>query len=258
MISSLFLPAAIVVLSAQANAPITSDRKSDEVAEAAAAAPEATPAVLQKSRQLALLVAPIDMIIEANAENTRKSMATMAETDSTLKVLLSTYPGIDEAMYNALIPIVDQALIARHDDLVSRVSAIYVKTFTEAELDKILETYDSDLGRKIVALEYGSVDPMALFDEEDDSGDVPQISEDKAMSELNATSLKIFSGLTLEERRQVIAFNLTPAGQKFSKASMEVARETIDWTNTLVAETAPTTNAAIEQAVIKFIEEFDG
>jgi hypothetical protein len=218
-----------------------------------AANPAATPAESSRSAELARLVQPQKLIIDAAiVQYDRVFVATMRE-QADIRALEDEYPGVTDAAYKELRPLMLAELERGIPELWHRVAALYDKHFDQAELAELIRFYSGPTGQKLIRLANSGreLEPMMreMVSREDMS-----ISE-KSVEEANKSLVAEALGQLAPSDVMVLTELMqSPLGAKLRDIKPDMTKLTLEWTN----EPNPAFEKKVEQvteaAMMRFIE----
>jgi hypothetical protein len=126
----------------------------------AAAQPAAE--VPSAAREVAQLLVPQDRFVAEQVEIVRRIYAEAAKTSADAIQFEQQYPGLNEAVGEAIEPDVRQLATEQYPQIISSISAHYAGSVSQAELDAVRLFLTSADGRRLVENLYSAFDIEAI------------------------------------------------------------------------------------------------
>ncbi|MBN8842556.1 MAG: DUF2059 domain-containing protein [Sphingomonadales bacterium] len=212
--------------------------------------PVRTEAGFALAQRLTLLVLPPEVVIEQNREAVALGFDAEAKKSPELGMLLEQHPGLRTKLIDTGKRELDRILAAGLPDMQRSMAEFYVRNLDEATLRTVVEFYETDLGRKLVQIEYQSIDTKAVTDsrfsstEEFTRSDVDQL--------YSGVEARMVKALTPQERTKVATFTLSPAGRKLFRLTSQTKDLSVKLINDLIGPHRAELEAAYAEAVAEY------
>jgi len=248
-----------LALSAAAIAPVygaTPTFSSPGISQESQSEVESDPELAKKTKELAYLIAPLDLTISANKDSALVGIQQAAANDPSVKIMLDSFPGIDVAMVEPILPLIETEVTQRHPNLIESISGLYAQHLNLAELDELITYFSGDVGRKVVRGGFAQSSEVEYNFATDGQDNFTGIEEESLRAQLPQLSANIFGSLTAEEKQKALAFGLSPTGRKFAALEPEVLNLSLKWSNAFAVELEPTTTPIMVAAAQEYVTNF--
>lgn len=216
----------------------------------APAVPVRTEAGLALAQRLTVLVLPPDMMFEQNLATIPVVLDAEAKKNPDLGTLLEQHPGLRTKLVETGQRELTRILTAGLPAMQAAMAEHYVRNLDEATLRTTVEFYESELGRKLIRVEYQSIDPAVLTDKGLADGETFTRSDvDQLYVGVGGRMIK---ALTPQERVKVTAFTLSPAGQKLFRLTSRTKDLSVKLLNDLIGPHRAEIEAAYAEAVAEY------
>lgn len=227
-------------------------------ASAATAQPAPPPAAtaadserLAKAMELARTVQPRDLLFQQSMAVIDKQALDGLLAEDSVKAMERENPGIVRAMWTAARPILAESVDKSMPDLWDRLSKVYARHFTPAQLDEMLRFFRSPLGQKFLVAMHSSADVRPMLRDVLRPGD-GKVSEGSYMQTVTGAALGAAKAMTPAEAAEFERFFATRVGKKMVEAGPDVSRTMLEWTN----RPDPEMDARIQQAMLEAAQKF--
>lgn len=162
------------------------------------------------------------------------------------------HPGITRAVIEAMRPIILNGTLARRPALTARLTPIYSRPFTTAELRTLLDFYTSPAGQRVIkAMGEGADFSRLLSDMIANNGTA---TTEGVRAGIQSGTAEVIRTATPEDIRTMEALFATSLGAKMRAVSPQVQAQSIAWGN----EPDPELDAQVESAVKDAITRYLG
>ena len=211
----------------------------------AEAASQAQPGA-EAAFKLATLVVPDDLA-DIEVRRAREAIYAGFRADEGLVELENEYPGLHDAMWHAVEPILRDYSAKSGPGLVARLRDLYAARLSREEIDAFIAFYSTPTGKRLIRTVYENADyapfvEAGLADRATTAEDIGRVQQSARAAV--AESLTEADRAALEEL--VRSISLTKA----NALSAEIRQITADWLN----EPDPEMDALIEEAVVSAAE----
>lgn len=193
-------------------------------AEPAAPSPPPSPSVQAADEalradamELARVLNPEGPMIEMAVANFGASMRSVMETSDEYRTLEKEYPGISEALVEAMIQAMRADLVAGMPALRRRYARFYAEQFSPGETAQLIGFYSSKAGQRLIAAKFSKLDAKPLMSEFAEAPDT-QVSKQHIRDLNRAATNSILPEMSSEDRAALLEFAKQPVFIKLTKA----------------------------------------
>jgi hypothetical protein len=156
----------------------------------------------QKALELAqILNSEAIMIGDDKSDAKSETMALeLLASDAEIQELEKEFPGFGKEIAQTILPIINKYTRPRLPDLHARQSALYLRTFSEAELDRLIGFYSSPTGQKLINGVMDNIEPTAMLEEMKGSEDY-EISSRSVLKDIRQTVPTVMKTMTTEDNK---------------------------------------------------------
>ena len=199
-------------------------------AQAAASTTVEAPATAATAAALARTVAPAELMISLEVEVARKAILSLPTLDADAKALEVKYPGIWQAVWNAVEPKMRQSVETDFPSFWSRLEEIYLSRLTENEAQGILAFYRSSTGQKMLRATLTGFDAAPLIADLVKSED-STITAEQMESAARRARLKGLQTIGPADEEQFTRLTKSVSLDKFRAIGAETQKLTAEWVN---------------------------
>lgn len=162
------------------------------------------------------------------------------------------HPGITKAVIDAMRPIILNGTLSRSPALTARLTPIYARSFTTAELHTLLDFYTSPAGQRVIkAMGEGADFSRLLSDMIANDGTA---TTEGLRAGVQSGAAEVIRTATPDDIKTMEALFATSLGAKMRAVSPKVQAESVAWGN----EPDPELDAQVESAVKDAITRYLG
>ena len=154
------------------------------------------------------------------------------------------HPGITAAVIEAMRPIIVSGTLARLPELRARLSPIYARSFTTAELRTLFDFYTSPAGQRVIKAMGEGADFSRLLSDMI-ANDSPSVTTEGLRAGLEGGKAQVMRTATAEDLKTMEALFAAELGVKMRAVAPKVQAESVAWGN----EPDPKLDAQVEGAV---------
>lgn len=164
------------------------------------------------------------------------------------------HPGVTKAVIEAMRPIMIKSMLTRLPSLSARLTPIYARSFTTAELHTLLDFYTSPAGTHVIKAMGEGSDFSRLVNDMVASKNGTATPEGVHAGVLSGVA-EVVRTATPEDMKAMEALAATSAGKKLHAIGAEVQAASLAWGNEPDPELDAQVESAVKDAVIKFIRK---
>lgn len=217
-----------------------------------------TPTSLVKGHQLAAMLNSDEVTKIQFDKMFSKTMPDAMRQVPTYQALEKQYPGIIMAIVDGSRPIIEAETQKEAPKLIDQLGALYARYLTDAELDVVLEFYQSPTGHWLIMTIASGSDGAVAMQKLMNDPEAPMAATDITNSTIKASIPNIISGMTPERMKSVMAFMSTKAGRKIKALQPQSAEISADWANEMKASAQQEVATAMIGIAQKYIAEHGG
>jgi len=233
------------------------------LAAAVPAAPSVPPAPSQTSAehpvradamQLVRVLNPEGPMIEMVVRNFSEGMQSVIKANDDYKSLEQEYPGISQALVEAMSKAMKADMIADMPALRRRYARFYADQFSPAETADLMRFYSSSAGQRLIAAKYSNLDATPLVSELAEAPD-NQVSRQHISDMNRAATRSIVDGMSEGDKAALLDFAQQPVFIKLTKARGAIEQLEADIANEADPELDKALEAATNAVFLKFTGE---
>lgn len=163
------------------------------------------------------------------------------------------YPGAVDYLIAALVPGLEQMVMAKAPELWSELGAIYAGAMTETELDATITFYRSPTGTKLIDALVENMDYSPVLEDvakNDYEGKITAESFEKMVTK--TASVAVPKAMSARDRIALMAFSRTPAFAKLTGLRTRTAQAVAEFSN----RPDPAYEKRVETISVAALEEF--
>lgn len=162
------------------------------------------------------------------------------------------YPGITQAVIAAMGPVILDGTLKRLPSLWDRLVPIYTRTFSAAELRTLLDFYTSPAGMRLLKTMGEGADYSRLMGDMLAHGNTT-VTTDGLAAGVQTGIAQVVRTSSPEDVKAMVALAATSAGKKLPGVNQQVQAEAAAWGNEEDPKLNAQVQAAVKDAVVKFI-----
>ena len=179
---------------------------------------------------LARAVAPAELMVPLEVDIGRQAILSLSSLDDDGKALEAEYPGIWQAVWNAIEPEVRRYVEADHPKFWTKLEGLYSSRLTEREGQGLLAFYRSPTGQKLLRTMLAGLDSPSLIAGVAGS-DNGNLTAEQLKAATDAARLKVLQSMGPADEEQLNALMNVITLDKFRSVGADTQRLTLDWVN---------------------------
>lgn len=228
-------------------------------AASAAAQPDPAPPSSQpdaermaKALALARTVQSREVAVDQAMEILDRQVVEALLADPEIERMEAEHPGIVKAMWAGARPVLADELVKSLPDLWDRLSRVYARHLTSAQIDEVAAFVESAAGRKLVSEMNRNADVKPMLRDVMRSPE-GEIGLGTYLETVGGAASATLAAMTPAEREELIRFFTSPAGRALQAAAPETTGLAVEWMNMSDPETDQRVAAAMEAAIDRFL-----
>ena len=162
------------------------------------------------------------------------------------------HPGVTTAVIDAMRPIILRGTLARLPELTARLSPIYARSFTTAELRTLLDFYTSPAGQRVIKAMGEGADFSRLLGDMIAS-DSATVTTEGLRAGLESGKAQVMRTATPEDFKTMEALFATDLGAKMRAVAPKVQAESVAWGNDPDPELDAQVETAVKNAITRYL-----
>ena len=188
-----------------------------------------------------------DMVVRSFAD----SMRSVIDGSEDYHVLEKEYPGISEALIEAMSKVMRADFIADQPALRLRYARFYADRFSPDETAQLMRFYSSSAGQRLVKAKFSKLDATPMVGEFVEAPDT-QVSKDHIRDLNRAATLSIIGDISREDRATLMEFAKQPVFVKLGQARGAIEQLEAAIANEADPELDKALDAATNAVFLKF------
>jgi hypothetical protein len=218
---------------------------------ASPASQPAGPALRAKAIELAKTVQPASVALPAAMAALDTQFVEAMRADDNVAALEAEYPGIVDATWKALRPIMLEEMERSVPKLWDLIADIYARHLTAAEIDSAKAFFSGPTGQKFILLMHNNVDVRPMLGEVLQDPEV-RFDSDDYMRFIGASADRTAGQMSPAEIDELARFLTSPSGVAIRKVIPDMRQLGVSWFNT----EDPEFEARIEKVTLEAMAEF--
>ena len=179
---------------------------------------------------LARVVAPIELMLPAEVEQSRKAILALPTLDEDAKGLEAEYPGIYAALWAEIEPVMRRDAEAGFPSYWAALERLYLSRLTENEAQAVMRFFQSETGQKLIRTMYGGLDATPMVADMVKS-DNYTIDEKQLKAMTDSAKAKAVKEIGPEDHGDLWILMASIKLDKFQALGAETQKLTLDWVN---------------------------
>ena len=216
-----------------------------------AAQTAADPVRKARALELARMLNSAEMTRDQTERLLRDTLPGVLAADPEFAAMEKEYPGITQAMLDAMRVIVIDEVMQSLPTLWERIGVIYAEEMTTADLDAAIAFFRRPAGARLIEsmtreADFSQVLKTLIADDE------AKVTAGTLRTEMRTSATKTLGKLNVDDRNALVNFGWSPAGVKIRTANARVMPVVAAWSN----ETTPEGDARMEKAMADVVAKF--
>jgi len=204
----------------------------------------------QSAYRLAYLQQGGNKMSTALQKNLRKQFSAALETDVDIASLEVEYPGVTNAMVDAILPVAIRQAEDTMPDLLARIAKLYAANLTEGEINEVTAFVDTTSFQRLRTNLEKNLDMSDALAE----GLEADVTAEDLNAMVFASAKKTVPDLSLADQLSLADMAVNPSFKKFTKLTPQRQKIEADWNN----KSTPEEEAELEAVVTAAMEKFTG
>jgi hypothetical protein len=216
--------------------------------------PNAIVTDVTSSSELAALLVSVESMKESADKVMLLSFEEFNKNDAAFKAVTVRYPGLENALADALRPIIYEEMARIIAPYRADIAALYLQNFTPSEMKALIAFWGSMRGRSILTTINSKADFSQMTKELIAQPVNKMAVSNKTLSnDIRNTARKGVAALSEGDMAALSRFSLSPLGLKFAKIQTEKQAIDLKWANTPLS---PEADARVAKDIPAAIEAF--